>query len=169
GSAGDSTAVLGELLRQGARDWAAMLFAPEAVTKCEAGARVSLVVGDPPVTVAGTVRLLHDGRYTETQARHGGKRENHMGPTALVETERGGLLALTSLRHPPFSLGALTCLGIEPAKLRILVVKAAIAYKAAYGPVAGEIIEAATPGLTAIDPKGFAYKHARRPLWPLDG
>jgi len=30
--------------------------------------------------------------------------------------------------------------------MRILVVKAAIAYKAAYGPVAGSIIEAETPG-----------------------
>ncbi|MFO0841588.1 MAG: MlrC C-terminal domain-containing protein [Gemmataceae bacterium] len=43
---------------------------------------------------------------------------------------------LTSLRHLPFSLGALTCLGIRPQPRRILVVKAAIAYKAAYLPIA---------------------------------
>jgi len=167
GSPGDSTEILGELLRQGAAGWAVMLHAPDAVKACRQGAEVRLSVGTPPVEVSGHVRLTHDGRYTETQVRHGGKRENHMGPTALVETAEGGLLALTTLRHPPFSLGALTCLGIEPAKMRILVVKAAIAYKAAYLPVAGEVIEADTAGLTCINPAAFAYRHARR-MYPLD-
>ncbi len=167
GSPGDSTEILGELLRQGATGWVVMLHAPEAVKQCRLGAEVSLAVGTPSVEVSGRVRLMHDGTYTETQVRHGGKRENHMGPTALVESAAGGLLALTTLRHPPFSLVALTCLGIEPAKMRILVVKAAIAYKAAYRPVAGEIIEAATAGLTCIDPRAFTYRHARR-LYPLD-
>ena len=46
--------------------------------------------------------------------------------------------------------------------------KAAIAYKAAYAPVAGTIIEVDTPGLTAVNPHRFAYRHVRRPLYPLD-
>jgi microcystin degradation protein MlrC len=83
-----------------------------------------------------------------------------MGPTALVEPAGGNLLALTTYRHPPFSLGALTCLGIRPEARRILVVKAAIAYKAAYAPIAGTIIEVDTPGLTAVDPGRFTYRHA---------
>ncbi|MFO0879445.1 MAG: MlrC C-terminal domain-containing protein [Gemmataceae bacterium] len=78
------------------------------------------------------------------------------------------LLVLTSFRHPPFSLGALTCLGIEPEKRAFLVVKAAIAYRAAYGPIAGSIIEVGTPGLTAVDPFAFPYRHRPHPLWPLD-
>ena len=75
---------------------------------------------------------------------------------------------LPSLRHPPFSLGQLTCLGIRPEMQRILVVKAAIAYKAAYAPVAGTIIEVDTPGTTAVNPHWFTYRHIRRPLYPLD-
>jgi microcystin degradation protein MlrC len=47
-------------------------------------------------------------------------------------------------------------------------VKAAVAYKAAYAPIAGEIIEVDTPGLTAINPARFEYKHRRRPMFPLD-
>jgi microcystin degradation protein MlrC len=47
-------------------------------------------------------------------------------------------------------------------------VKAAIAYKAAYGPITGTIIEGDTPGLTAINPGRLPYCHLRRPLWPLD-
>jgi microcystin degradation protein MlrC len=90
-----------------------------------------------------------------------------MGLTALVEIQGRNLLVLNSERHPPFSLGQLTCLGIQPEKQRILVVKAAIAYKAAYSPVAGTIIEVDTPGLTAVNPERFAYRHIRRPLFPL--
>jgi microcystin degradation protein MlrC len=90
-----------------------------------------------------------------------------MGRTALVEVTGRNLLVLTSLRHPPFSLGQLTCLGIRPERQRLLVVKAAIAYKAAYAPVAGTIIEVDTPGLTAVNPHRFAYQHIRRPMYPL--
>ena len=171
GSAGDGTVVLAELLRQKATGAVVMLSAPEEVKACAAagsGATVTLTVGGKvdrlhgdPVTVTGTVRLLHDGTYVEEQVRHGGKRVNQMGPTALVELPGENLLALTTLRHPPFSLGALTCLGIRPERQRVLVVKAAIAYKAAYAPVAGTIIEADTPGLTAINPARLPYRHAR--------
>ena len=73
-----------------------------------------------------------------------------------------------SLRTPPFSLGQITSLGIDPAQQAILVVKAAVAYKAAYGPIAGRVIEVDTPGLTAIDPARFAFRHIRRPMFPLD-
>jgi microcystin degradation protein MlrC len=62
-------------------------------------------------------------------------------------------------------LGQLTCLGIEPRRQRILVVKAAIAYKAAYAPIAGTIIEADTPGLTAVNPARFDYRNIRRPMY----
>ncbi len=177
GSAGDGTIILEEMLRQGATGGVVCLFAPGAVEECRRagiGQSLSLTVGGQvdrrhgePIEVRGQVRLLHDGTYVEPDVRHGGRRVNHMGPTALVEIAGRNLLVLNSLRHPPFSLGQLTCLRIEPAKQRILVVKAAIAYKAAYAPVAGTIIEVDTPGLTAVNPARFEYRHIRRPMFPL--
>jgi microcystin degradation protein MlrC len=77
-------------------------------------------------------------------------------------------LVLTSQREPPFSLEQLRSLGIKPEKQRILVVKAAIAFRAAYQPIAGRIIEVNTPGLTCIDPKRFDYRRVRRPLFGLE-
>jgi microcystin degradation protein MlrC len=178
GSAGDGTVVLAEMLRQGATGGVVCLFAPEEVRQCVSagmGNQVRVRVGGKvdrwhgePVDVSGRVRLIHDGTYVEPQVRHGGRRINHMGLTAVVEIEGGNLLVLNSLRHPPFSLGQLTCLGIAPERQRLLVVKAAIAYKAAYAPVAGTVIEVDTPGLTAVNPHRFPYKHIRRPLYPLD-
>jgi microcystin degradation protein MlrC len=178
GSAGDGTVILHELLRHGAADSVVCLYAPDEVAQCVAagpGNDVALTVGGKvdrlhgePVEVRGQVRLLHDGTYIEPEVRHGGRRVNHMGTTALVELPGRNLLVLTTQRHPPFSLGQLTCLGIEARRQRILVVKAAIAYKAAYAPVAGTIIEVDTPGLTAVNPTRFNYQHIRRPLFPLE-
>jgi microcystin degradation protein MlrC len=178
GSAGDGTVLLAELLRRGATGFVVCLYAPEEVRHCAeagVGGLVRLTVGGKvdrlhgdPVAVAGRVRLLHDGSYVEPEVRHGGKRVNHMGQTALVELEGGNLLVLNSLRHPPFSLGQLTCLGVRPERQRVLVVKAAIAYKAAYSPVAGTVLPVDTPGLTAVNPRRFTYRHIRRPLFPLD-
>jgi microcystin degradation protein MlrC len=178
GSAGDGTVLLDELLRQGATETVICLYAPEEVRRCAAagvGAEVRFTVGGKvdrlhgdPVSVGGRVRLLHDGTYIEHAVRHGGRRTNHMGLTALVEMQGGNLLVLNSLRHPPFSLGQLTCLGIQPQHQRMLVVKAAIAYKAAYAAMAGTIIEVDTPGLTAVNPERFTYQHIRRPMFPLD-
>jgi microcystin degradation protein MlrC len=179
GSAGDGTVVLAEMLKQGATDGVVCLYAPEEARQCATagiGSEVQLSVGGKvdkrhgePVSMSGRVRVLHDGTYLEPEVRHGGKRLNHMGLTALIELSGRNLLVLNSLRHPPFSLGQLTCLGIQPAQQRMLVVKAAIAYKAAYSPVAGTIIEVDTPGLTAVNPERFAYRRIRRPMYPLDG
>jgi microcystin degradation protein MlrC len=177
GSAGDGTFILAEMLRQGATGGVVCLYAPGEVERCAAagvGQEVRLTVGGKvdryhgdPVNVRGRVQLLHDGGYIEAEVRHGGKRINNMGRTALVELPGENLLVLNSLRHPPFSLGQLTCLGIKPDKKRLLVVKAAIAYKAAYAPIAGTIIEVDTPGLTAVNPQRLPYCRIRKPMYPL--
>ncbi len=178
GSPGDSTFILGELLRQKADGFVVVLYAPEAVTACiQAGVRdqVELEVGGKsdnlhgaPVQVRGRVRLIHDGYYEETEPRHGGQRHHDQGLTAVIEIEGHSLIALTSKRQVPFSLHQLLSLGIDPRKMKAIVVKAAIAYRAAYEPIAGKIIEVDTPGLTAVNPLHFTYKNVRRPLFPLD-
>jgi microcystin degradation protein MlrC len=72
------------------------------------------------------------------------------------------------LQTPPFSLGQLTSVGIDPKAAKMIVVKAAVAYKAAYAPVAASIIEVDTPGVTAVNPSRFTYKNIPRPMFPLD-
>ena len=177
GSAGDGTVILAELIKQKASGFIVALYAPEAVKQAKAvgvggvmeaavGGAVDRMHGEP-VKVRGAVRLLHDGHWIETEARHGGKRQNDQGHTAVLDLGDGNTLVLNSLRTPPFSLGQLTSLGLDPKAARAIVVKAAVAYKAAYAPIAGSIIEVDTPGLTAINPARFEYKRIRRPLYPL--
>jgi len=178
GSAADGTCVLEELLRQRSERFVIVIYDPGAVQECaRAGeqAQVDLEVGGKtddlhgaPVRIQGTVRTIHDGRYEETEVRHGGKRFNDQGLTAVVELDRGSLVLLNSLRDPPFSLQQLISLGIRPEGRRILVVKAAIAYRAAYEPIARRIIEADTPGTTTPSPARLQYTNIRRPMFPLD-
>ena len=177
GSPGDSTFILAELIKQDASGFVVVVYDPEAVESCiqaGVGGDVSLQVGGKmdnmhgdPVSIRGKVRLIHDGQYIETEPRHGGQRYHNQGLTAVV-TLGDSLVVLTSRRQTPFSLQQLYSLGIDPKSMQMIVVKAAVAYRAAYEPIAGEIIEVDTPGLTAVNPLHFDYHNVRRPLFPLD-
>ena len=168
GSPGDSTVLFNEALRQGATDALVVLHAPEAVKACVAAGVRNTVRITAPVEITGEVRTISDGRFVETQVRHGGWTFNDQGVTAVVETPERHTVVLTSRRMPPMSLEQILSLGIHPERKRILIVKGVVAPRAAYEPVAGEIMLVDTPGCTADDPASFDYKHRRRPLYPLE-
>ena len=180
GSPGDSTIILAELLKQDAAEFVIVLWDAESVQTClrtGVGEEVALSVGGKtdrrhgkPVPIRGRVRLIHDGHFVEMEPRHGGQKYHNQGLTAVVElaSPHRALVVLTSRRQTPFSLHQLLSLGVQPQGMRIIVVKAAIAYRAAYEPIAGEIIEVDTPGLTAVNPQHFTYGYLRRPIFPLD-
>ena len=93
--------------------------------------------------------------------------------SAVIEAEGStrdlaNLLLLTSEREAPMSLHQLISCGICPERQEVLVVKAAIAFRAAYEPVAARIIEVDTPGATAVNPARFVYRNARRGLFGLE-
>lgn len=174
GSAGDSTFVLEELLGQGANGWVVALYDPEAAAACAAagiGAQLTLPVGGkvddehgPTLTVEGTVRTLHDGKFIETEVRHGGGRNWDQGLTAVLETS-GGLLVLDSLRTPPMSFNQLRSVGIMPEQHEIFVAKGSVAPRAAYEPVSARIIEVDSGGATSISRPPAEFQLARKGLY----
>jgi microcystin degradation protein MlrC len=183
GSPGDATFLLSELLRRKATGWVVVVADPEAVQAAaragvsrpfqgQVGGKTDKLHGDP-VTVRGMVRSLHDGRFWETEIRHGGQRYYDQGLTAVIEVEGStrdlqNFLMLTTRRQVPFSIHQLVSCGIYPERQRIIVVKAAVAFRAAYEPVAARIIEVDTAGVTAINPARFTYRNVRRPLFGLE-
>jgi microcystin degradation protein MlrC len=182
GSAGDSTAMLAELIKQKATGWVSVMYDPKAAQTAasagigqpfdmEVGGKTDDLHGKP-VRIRGRVKSLHDGTFLETEIRHGGQRYYNQGLTAVIEAEGStpdlqNLLMLTSKRQVPFSIHQLVGCGIYPDRQRILVVKAAVAFRAAYEPVAARIIEVDTPGTTAVNPARFTWKRVPPDLFGL--
>ena len=176
GTPGDGTVILAQLLKQGAQGGLVLFCDPEAVRAAiEAGVRqrIRLKVGGKvdqhhgePLEIEGLVRTISDGVYRNIGPMRDGVLDDQ-GRTAVIDTG-GVLVVLMERRMPMWNLQQLRALGIEPTRLRIVVVKAAIAYRAAYVPIASRIIEVDTPGLAAADVRRFDYKRLKRPIYPLD-
>jgi len=176
GSAGDSTFLLDEFIRQKAAGWFIAISDPEAVAaafKLGVNGRFDMPVGGKtdnmhgrPVRVRGRVKSLHDGRFVEPEVRHGGMRYWDMGLTAIIEAEGStedlpNIVQVTTKRVFPASIHQLVSCGVYPSKMRILVAKGTVAPRAAYEPVSAAIIEVDSPGSTAVNPARFTFKRAR--------
>jgi microcystin degradation protein MlrC len=178
GSSADSTILFAEILKQNVLNALVVLYDAESVDRCvAAGVRnsITLDVGaktdqfhGEPVRIIGKVRLISDGMFVETQVRHGGWSINDQGVTAVVETEQQHTVVLTSRRMPPMSLEQILSLGIKPERKKILIAKGVIAPRAAYEPVAAEIILVDTAGSTSANPASFTFHRRRHPLFPLE-
>jgi len=176
GAPGDGTVLLSYLVAHGAREALVLLPDADAVQRAMdagVGQRVKLCVGGKtdkqhgePVAIEGVVRTLHDGVFRNIGPMWDGLVCNQ-GRTAVIDTGRI-LVVVTERRMPMWNLQQLRVLGIEPSRLRIILVKGAIAHRAAYGPIARRMIEVDTPGVTAADLRRFHYQRLRRPVFPLD-
>jgi microcystin degradation protein MlrC len=182
GSAGDSTFILEELVRQKAAGWVMVIAdrqAVEAASRAGINGAFDMPVGGKtdeahgkPVRIRGRVRSLHNGDYMETEVRHGGGRYHQLGISAVIEVEGStkdlqNLLLLTTARSSPNSLHQIISCGIYPERQRILVAKGTIAPRAAYEPVAAQIVMVDSPGATAVNPARFQFKRVREPLFGL--
>ena len=58
--------------------------------------------------------------------------------------------------------------GIEPEKMSVIGVKAAVAHRRAYDKIASRMLWADTPGPCRSDLRKLPFKKVRRPVFPLD-
>lgn len=175
GSPADSTAIPHEWLKCGDGAGAVVLFDPASVEKAVEvgeGGVSHFSMGDPshPVKAECVVRSLHDGKFHESEARHGGFSSFDQGKTAILETSDGRLTMMaTSRRMAPFSLSQLTAFGLDPGDYRMIVAKGVIAPMAAYQPVAkGGFLHVDSPGVTRANMRKLDYRNRRRPMFPFE-
>ncbi len=90
-----------------------------------------------------------------------------MGPCAVVLC-KGVTILLTSRATPPMDIGQWLSQGIDPSKFSFLGVKAAVAHRGAYGPIADRMLWADTPGPCSSRLSRFAFQKLRRPIFPLE-
>lgn len=121
-----------------------------------------------PLEAEVTLLSLHDGAFHETEVRHGGRAHFDMGPTALVRTDRGLTLMLSSQRCEPYSLQQLLSCGVNPADFDVIIIKGVHAPLAGYAPVCASFIRVNTPGVTTAEMESLTYHSRRHPLFPFE-
>jgi microcystin degradation protein MlrC len=178
GSAGDGTTLASVVFERGGPKTFVALFDPRGVAAAReagAGGEIDFDVGGKtdnlhgrPLRIRATVRSIHDGQWEEREVRHGGNPRFDMGETAILDTDRGLTVQLTSKRVAPFSLGQITSCGLDPTEFQILVAKGVHAPVPAYEPVCPTIIRVNTPGSTSADMLSLPFRNRRRPLFPFE-
>ncbi|MDE2638097.1 MAG: M81 family metallopeptidase [Chloroflexota bacterium] len=181
GTTGDGADALAAMLAHDIQEGTIVLADPQAVDLCwRAGAKAELTldVGGKvddwhgrPVTVTGSARALSAGVFEcELPDNHFAPFYGdtvHMGRCAWLRV--GGVnILLTERKTPPLDLAQLRHIGIIPETQSMIVVKSAVAYRAAYMPIAAAVIEMDTAGLCSANLSRFPYQHLKRPVFPLD-
>ncbi|MFD4191832.1 M81 family metallopeptidase [Amycolatopsis thermoflava] len=178
GAPGDSTQILSRAIERNAPSLVQTLTDPEAVRYCAdagVGAFVSLPVGAKhehsaghPVPVEAVVRTISDGRFEDPSATHGGFRYFDQGRTVVLETRAGHTLVIGSKAVMNSSLRQLTSVGVDPRAFRIVVAKGVNSPRAAYTPIASELVVVDTDGVTSMGIERFRYRFRRKPMFPFE-
>lgn len=131
----------------------------------------------PPLTVSAEVRLLSDGRYVNTGPMMAGLSVD-LGPTAVLRcrtADAGGESAtptvdviVTSRAETPIDLNIFRAHRIEPTALQVIGLKGKGHFRAAFEPIASEVILFEGPGISGADLSRLPLRRVRRPIWPLD-
>ncbi|MCC7491877.1 MAG: M81 family metallopeptidase [Fimbriimonadaceae bacterium] len=120
----------------------------------------------PPLEVEAYVKHLGDGLFTYRAAMSAGV-AGDLGLVAVLQIGRVSVI-VTERRVQVWDPEVLRSVGIEPATCRLLALKSAVHFRAAFAPLAEQIFDADTPGVHRPDFGAYDYQHVRRPIWPLD-
>ncbi|MBP6903259.1 MAG: M81 family metallopeptidase [Burkholderiaceae bacterium] len=177
----DTMTVIGAMLDAGLSDAAAFaVYDPAAVQQMMAagiGATITLELGGKlpmpsiglqgqPRTVTGRVRRLSDGLY---------RNRGPMSAGELVSMDACGVLEVAGIEivvisnHvEPHDLAAFTAVGIAPDRLRFLMLKSRVHWRAGLRSLAHAVVECAGTGVCTSDYQLLNFQHVRRPIYPLD-
>jgi microcystin degradation protein MlrC len=178
GGYGDATALLKGLVGGGIESVAFHAICdPEAVRKgmrAGVGAKTTLILGGktdpamggPPLTLNGEVVCLTTGRFIAYGPMGGGV-ERDYGPSMVFRV--GGIdIILITNNGQAVDLGQFTSLGIDPTRYRTVAVKSMQHFRAAFEPIAREVVLVDTGALCSEIYTPQLFTRVRRPVWPLD-
>ncbi len=181
GGYGDATAFLKGLVEAGVESVAFHAICdPEAVRqgmRAGPGAKLSLTLGgktDPamgggPLTLDGEVVCLTNGRFIAWGPMGGGVERNY-GPSMVFRVGGdGGIdIVLITNNGQAVDLGQFTSLGVDPTRYRTVAVKSMQHFRAAFAPIARDIVLVDTGALCSEIYTPELFTKVRRPVWPLD-
>jgi microcystin degradation protein MlrC len=177
----DTMTVLKGILDAGLQDVAVFaIHDPQAVQQMIAagvGQDITLALGGKidmpsisregePLEISGRIKLISDGQYRNVGPMQTGVLMD-MGPSVVLDT--GNVEIIVISRHQePNDPGCFLSLGIDPSRKKYLMLKSRIHSRAAFMPIAKQVIECAGSGVCTSDYSMLNFKNVRRPVYPLD-
>jgi microcystin degradation protein MlrC len=178
GGYGDATAFLKGLVGAGIDKVAFHAICdPEAVQqgiRAGIGAKTTLALGgktDPamgggPLSLGGEIVCLTNGKFIAYGPMGGGVGRNY-GPSMVFRVGGIDIVVITN-NGQATDLGQFTSLGIDPTRYTTVAVKSMQHFRAAFAPIAREIVLVDTGALCSEIYTPELFTKVRRPVWPLD-
>jgi microcystin degradation protein MlrC len=177
GTAGDSTHLLRKLIEMKAQEVGLAIILDQQTVKqaieAGVGSQITIQLGGKsgpvsggPIEATAVVRSITDGIF---------RNKGPMAKGLLMEFGRTVVLRINGIevivcerKFQPLDPEIFRRNGIEPLDKKILAIKSALHFRAAYGPIVKEMIEVDAPGMASQHPANFDLNNVRRPVFPLD-
>ena len=178
GGYGDATAFLKSLVEAGVEGTAFHAICdPEAVmegmragvgvpTTITLGGKTDPRMGGGPLTLTGEVTHLTNGKFI-AYGPMGGGLERDYGASMVFRVGGIDIVAISN-NGQAVDLGQFTSLGIDPTRYTTVCVKSMQHFRAAFEPIAREVILVDTGALCSEVYTPELFDKVRRPIWPLD-
>jgi len=177
GGYGDATAFLKGLIEAGAERVAFHAICdPQAVAEgmragigpatLTIGGKTDPRMGGGPLTLTGEITCLTNGKFIAYGPMGGGV-ERDYGPSMVFRVGGIDIVAITN-NGQAVDLGQFTSLGIDPTRYTTVAVKSMQHFRAAFEPIAREVILVDTGALCSEVYTPELFDKVRRPVWPLD-
>src|SRR5580704_15998685 len=178
GGYGDATAFLKGLVDAGVERVAFHAICdPEAVmagmragvgmpTTIALGGKTDPAMGGGPLSLTGEVTHLTNGKFIAYGPMGGGV-ERDYGPSMVFRVGGIDIIVITN-NGQAVDLAQFTSLGIDPTRYTTVCVKSMQHFRAAFEPIAREVILVDTGALCSEHYTPELFDKVRRPVWPLD-
>ena len=137
-----------------------------AKTQLTLGGKTDPTMGGGPLTLDGEVVCLTNGKFIAYGPMGGGVERNY-GPSMVFRAGGIDIIVITN-NGQATDLGQFTSLGIEPTRYTTVAVKSMQHFRAAFAPIAREIVLVDTGALCSEIYTPELFTKVRRPVWPLD-
>lgn len=175
GAYGDATNLLKVMIEADLQDAAFGAFCDEELAKylcdtgvgkqvtCTLGGKYDSVIGGGAIEVSGEVMFTGDGKYVGDAPMSIG----NLGLSAVLRV--GGIdILIISFKQQTIDVQMFNSNGVNLQAKKTVVVKSKQHFRAAYDPIASEVIFAESFGLASQDVTAREYRKVRRPIYPLD-
>jgi microcystin degradation protein MlrC len=135
-------------------------------TRVVLGGKIDPAFGGGPLTLEGELISISDGHYVGDGPILGGLSRSY-GPTAVLRVDDIDILIVT-IGKQMLDLQQFKAFGIEPERARVIALKSMQHFRAAFEPIAGQVIVCDSGALCTLHYDRLPYLNVPRPIFPLD-